>query len=163
MAFRDYDMVTEFSFPNEIELTVRLNDIIDRSIRHDGRYYYNSSNKYYNSLNKNIAEKNGIYRIDDSGVARKKYIIAPTLKANMGTYPDRVPIVRDDFGIRKITPYECLALQGFPENYIMKGISLENAYKQCGNTVCVPVVRRIAVNIFDVLVWHERSDANICR
>ena len=39
------------------------------------------------------------------------------LKANMGTYPNRVPIIKDDFGIRKITPTECLALQSFPHAF----------------------------------------------
>lgn len=65
----------------------------------------------------------------------------------MGTYPDRVPIIKDDFGIRKITPLECLALQGFPKDFVFKGISLNSAYKQCCNSVVVPVIRRIAEKI----------------
>ena len=69
------------------------------------------------------------------------------MKANMGTFPDRVPIIRDDFGIRKLTPMECLAFQGYPKDYAFKGISLESAYKQCGNTVCVPIVSAIAKQI----------------
>ncbi|MBR5871267.1 MAG: DNA cytosine methyltransferase, partial [Clostridia bacterium] len=75
----------------------------------------------------------------------------PTLKANMGTYPDRVPIIRDKFGIRKLTPYECLTFQGFPKTYRFKGISLSEAYKQCGNTVCVPVIFRIANRIRKIM------------
>ena len=90
----------------------------------------------------------GIYRIDDSGVAMKKWEICPTLKANMGTFPDRVPIIRDEYGIRKLTPLECLAFQGYPKDFTFKGIALESAYKQCGNTVCVPVIKRIAQKLF---------------
>lgn len=150
-AFYDLDMANEFSFPSETKLTKTLDDIIDRSVRHNERYYYHSSSRYYEMLDRNIKDKTGIYRIDDSGVAKKKYIISPTLKANMGTYHDRVPVIRDEYGIRKITPYECLALQGFPKDFIMRNISLENAYKQCGNTVCVPVVKRIATNILAVM------------
>ena len=86
----------------------------------------------------------------------RKYIISPTLKANMGTYHDRVPIIRDDYGIRKITPFECLALQGFPPDFGFKNIPIEQAYKQCGNTVCVPVVKRIADNI----IKRFRSENN---
>jgi DNA (cytosine-5)-methyltransferase 1 len=97
----------------------------------------------------------GIYRIDDSGVAMKKYNISPTLKANMGTYHDRVPIIRDMYGIRKLTPYECLALQGFPEDFRFENIPMNEAYKQCGNTVCVPVVERIAKNIYIALKGEE--------
>lgn len=151
VAFRELDMIDIFSFPQEVELQISINDIINRSIQHSSYYYYTSENKYYEQLNKNIRDKVGIYRIDDTGVARKKYLISPTLKANMGTYPDRVPLIRDDFGIRKITPHECLALQGFPANFVMRNISIEGAYKQCGNTVCLPVVKRIALNIYDTL------------
>lgn len=149
-AFSDQNMMNKFEFPKEIPLTVNLNDIINRSVRHNDIYYYTEKSKYYRFLNERISDKTGIYRIDDSGVATRKYVISPTLKANMGTYPDRVPIIRDDFGIRKLTPYECLALQGFPKEFVFKGIPLEAAYKQCGNTVCVPVVRRIAENIYKV-------------
>ena len=65
----------------------------------------------------------------------------------MGTFPDRVPIIKDDFGIRKITPYECLALQGFPSTFRFANIPMGSAYKQCGNSVVVPVIRRIAESI----------------
>ncbi len=144
VAFRDIEDCDGFSFPEAIPLEATIDDVIDRSIKHDDIYYYGHGNRYFRTLNARIVDKTGIYRIDDSGVATHKWDICPTLKANMGTYHDRVPIIRDDFGIRKLTPMECLALQGFPKEYIFKGVSLENAYKQCGNTVCVPIIRRIA-------------------
>lgn len=149
-AFLDFDMMNRFSFPEEIPLTVGIEDILNRSSQQNNVFYYQPGNKYYDTLNRRIPDKTGIYRIDDSGVATRKYKMSPTLKANMGTYHDRVPIIRDDFGIRKLTPYECLALQGFPSNFRFKDIPLEAAYKQCGNTVCVPVVRRIAEKLLTV-------------
>ncbi|MCM1167720.1 MAG: DNA (cytosine-5-)-methyltransferase [Lachnospiraceae bacterium] len=149
-AFSDYEMMSGFSFPDEIPLTIGIEDILNRSSKQNDAFYYPPGNKYYEALNRKIPDKTGIYRIDDSGVATRKYVMSPTLKANMGTYPDRVPIIRDDFGIRKLTPYECLALQGFPADFRFKDIPLEAAYKQCGNTVCVPVVRRIAENLLKV-------------
>lgn len=156
VAFLDTNILDKFKFPDKIELTVQINDIIDRTVKHDDIYYYGLQSKYYEELNCRITDMSGIYRIDDTGIAKKKYTISPTLKANMGTYPDRVPIIRDNFGIRKLTPYECLALQGFPKEYVFKGIPMEEAYKQCGNTVCVPVVKRIAENIYNVL--KEQND-----
>ncbi len=144
VAFRDIEDCDRFAFPESMPLEATIDDVIDRSIKHDDIYYYGSESRYFKTLNAKIVDKTGIYRIDDSGVATRKWEICPTLKANMGTYHDRVPIIRDDFGIRKLTPMECLALQGFPKEYIFKGVSLENAYKQCGNTVCVPIIRRIA-------------------
>jgi DNA (cytosine-5)-methyltransferase 1 len=144
VAFLNIEDCDRFAFPESMSLEATIDDIIDRSVKHDDIYYYGSSSRYFKELNAKIVDKTGIYRIDDSGVATRKWDICPTLKANMGTYPDRVPIVRDDFGIRKLTPMECLAFQGYPKEYSFKGISLESAYKQCGNTVCVPAIFRIA-------------------
>ena len=50
-----------------------------------------------------------------------------------------------------ITPYECLALQGFPKEYRLPNIPLSSAYKQCGNSVVVPVIKRIAEKIKEVM------------
>ena len=146
-AFSDYDMMSKFSFPGEMPLTCNLSSVFDHSVRQHDYFYYKPTSKYFDLLNKRIPDTTGMYRIDDSGVAMRKYVISPTLKANMGTYPDRVPVIRDNYGIRKITPLECLALQGFPPDFGFKDIPIEQAYKQCGNTVCVPVVKRIADNI----------------
>ena len=73
--------------------------------------------------------------------------VCPTLVASMGEHPERIPIIRDDHGIRKITPYECLALQGFPVDFRFPNIAMSSAYKQCGNSVVVPVIKRIAEQI----------------
>lgn len=143
-AFLDPEQMNKFAFPDEIPLTMGINDIIDRSVKHSDIYYYKPESRYYVQLDRKNPDKTGIYRIDDSGVANRRYTLSPTLKANMGTYHDRVPIIRDDFGIRKITPLECLALQGFPSDYTLGGVPLEAMYKQAGNSVCVPVVKRIA-------------------
>ena len=62
----------------------------------------------------------------------------------MGTYYDRVPIIKDNFGTRNITPTECLALQGYPKSFSFPDTVPERErYKQAGNTVCVEVIERI--------------------
>ena len=151
VAFLNIEDCDRFEFPETEPLDLSIEDILDRSIKHDDIYYYHPNSRYFKELNTKIVDKTGIYRIDDSGIAMRKWDICPTLKANMGTYPDRVPIIRDDFGIRKLTPMECLAFQGFPQDYTFNGISLESAYKQCGNTVCVPVIKRIAEKLNEVI------------
>ena len=151
VAFLNIEDCDRFAFPETMSLDATIEDIIDRSVKHDDIYYYGSSSRYFKELDAKIVDRTGIYRIDDSGVATRKWDICPTLKANMGTYPDRVPIIRDEFGIRKLTPMECLSFQGYPKAYTFKGVSLESAYKQCGNTVCVPVVKSIAANIIKIL------------
>lgn len=151
VAFRDIEDCDKFSFPQYTPLEATIDDIIDRSIKHDDIYYYGSESRYFKELNAKIVDKTGIYRIDDSGIATRKWEICPTLKANMGTYHDRVPIIRDDFGIRMLTPMECLAFQGYPKKYTFKGVSLKSAYKQCGNTVCVPIIKSIAEKLFELM------------
>ncbi len=158
IAFLDETKCERFQFPEEIACTIKLNDIIKRSVKHDEFYYYNDKNRHYSDLLKKVTDKQALYKINDYGVSRKAYYVCPTLTANMGTYPDRVPIVLDDYGIRKITPYECLALQGFPSTYKFPKIPFESAYKQCGNSVVVPVIRRIAENIAKVL---EKDKSNL--
>lgn len=147
VAFLDLDSCQKFSFPEKIKTEVKLNDILVRSEKHDSSYYYTNESVYFEELNRVVTDKKALYRIWDSGVSPKPYYVCPTLMANMGYYPDRVPVILDDFGIRKITPYECLALQGFPKDFRFSNISMNSAYKQCGNSVVVPVIRRIAERI----------------
>ena len=65
----------------------------------------------------------------------------------MGTWNDRVPIIKDKYGIRTITPAECLVLMGFPKNFKIADIPLKSVYKQIGNSVCVPIIKMIAKGI----------------
>ncbi|MDR1939994.1 MAG: DNA (cytosine-5-)-methyltransferase [Clostridiales bacterium] len=152
VAFKDYERCKGFKFPEPIDGAARLNGIIDRTVKHSDCYYYGDNSYYYEELKRIVTDKEALYLITDRGVSTKKYYVASTLKANMGTFPDRVPVLCDDYGIRKITPAECLALQGFPAEYAFpKGTTPNVAYKQAGNTVCVPVVRRIAEKIAEAL------------
>ncbi|TPE57088.1 DNA (cytosine-5-)-methyltransferase [[Mycoplasma] falconis] len=59
---------------------------------------------------------------------------------------------------RKITPREAARLQGFPEEFIIP-VSDTQAYKQFGNSVCVPVINAIAKQILKVLDKNEKSDS----
>ena len=151
VAFKDTEKCDNFIFPSKMQLNTKLNDILVRKEKHSSIYYYNETSPYYKDLKSVVKNKFAVYKIYDSGVSKKEHFICPTLTANMGTYPDRVPVIIDDFGIRKITPYECLALQGYPKEFKFPKIPMNSAYKQCGNSVVVPVIRRIAEQIKKVL------------
>lgn len=98
-----------------------------------------------------VQDKTSIYHIKDRGIIKVKNNLCPTLAANMGTYPNRVPVVRDDFGIRKLTLRECFTFQGFSSDFkFSKNAQLHDVYKQIGNSVCVPVIQRIAEQILKV-------------
>lgn len=77
----------------------------------------------------------------------------------MGTGGHNVPLIKDRYGIRKLTPRECLLFQGFPKNYkIPQKLSNGQLYKQAGNSVSVPVIKRIAENM--ILVMNESDHIN---
>jgi DNA (cytosine-5)-methyltransferase 1 len=152
VAFLDYEVCNRFKFPKEIPTEKTLNFYLQRDKFQDSKYYYTESSLLYDELQRVVTDMDALYLITDYGVSRKKHYIVSTLKANMGTFPDRVPVLRDEYGIRKITESECLALQGFPKEYsFVSDINFNAKYKQVGNTVCVPVVRRIAEKIAEVL------------
>lgn len=65
VAFLDYDQCARFSFPEPIERTVQLNDILDRTVKHDDIYYYNASSFYYDE----IQAKNIILTSDNNGLS----------------------------------------------------------------------------------------------
>lgn len=70
----------------------------------------------------------------------------------MGTGGHNVPLIRDSFGIRKLTPRECFNLQGFPKDYILpSNLSNTRLYKQAGNSVVVSVIQRIAKNMITAI------------
>ena len=144
VAFKSKEACDKFRFPEKRKLEKRIFDIINRTQKTDGKYYLSADSLEYKKLNAEMKDSEQIYRFSDYGIQSSKDGICFTLKANMGTWRNRVPFIKDNYGIRKITPLECLALMGFPKDYTFKGISLESTYKQCGNSVCVPVIKHIA-------------------
>ncbi|MDP8234199.1 MAG: DNA cytosine methyltransferase, partial [Candidatus Saelkia tenebricola] len=79
--------------------------------------------------------------------------VCPTLTANMGTGGHNVPLIKDSKDIRKLTPKECFMLQGFPESFkLPKSTANSHLYKQAGNSVTVPVIKRIADRISEALL-----------
>ena len=152
VAFLDSSQASAFVYPKEKTLTKQLCDYIDVSDKKDDWYYYTDVHPLFLAMREIVKRKNVIYKINDFGVSKKSYEICPTLTANMGTFPDRVPIVLDNYGIRKMTEYECLKLQGYPsEFHFPNHMSRGHCYKQVGNSVCIPIIQEIAKNISAIL------------
>lgn len=57
---------------------------------------------------------------------------------------------------RKLTPRECARLQGFPDTFEIP-VSDTQAYRQFGNSVCVPAVAAVARLMRDALWTSDRS------
>lgn len=148
-AFKDKSECDSFRFPEKVSLHERITDIIDISVKVDDRYYYSPGSTRYERLRPVIIDDKQIYRFSDWGIQSSKDGIAFTLKANMGTYPDRIPIIKDKFGIRRITPEECLLLQGFPKEFkFPTAVPDCEKYKQAGNTVCIKLIQKLLKNSF---------------
>lgn len=138
LAFSDKEKCERFKFPEKRPLTKQIRDVIAFTKKADDSFYLHPDDYGYDRMKEAIKDDRQIYRFSDYGVQSSKNGISFTLKANMGTYPNRVPVIKDEFGIRSITPMECLALQGFPPSFTFPAtVPLREQYKQAGNTVCV--------------------------
>lgn len=140
-------LCVRYCHPEKIDLTVSVDGIVNRSDRKNEIYYY-SNEPFWDKLRDTVHNQRIIYGIHDDHPQPMKNGLCPTLTAGMGTHNNRVPVLVDMFGIRKLTLRECLDFQGFPKNYVFpNSITLQDAYKQIGNSVCVPLIRRIADSI----------------
>ncbi len=140
-----------FKFPKKVELTNTIHDVLDQN-KQDDKYYYSENHIYYPELFKTITKKDTIYQWRRVYVRENKSNVCPTLTANMGTGGHNVPLIKDDYGIRKLTPKECFAFQGFPmDRFILPPIANSKLYMQAGNSVTTPLIERIASEIIKVL------------
>lgn len=65
-----------------------------------------------------------------------------TISARYYKDGSEIMIEQKDLNPRKLTPREAASLQGYPENYIIP-VSDNQAYKQFGNSVSVPVIQTL--------------------
>lgn len=179
VCFRDKEDYDKFDF-DKIEKDCRriylskdrekqVNNIIEFDKQKD-KYYYTKdkyphyfqekSDKEYINLNDQITEKHQFYQLRRGMYVRKnKSNVCPTLTANMGTGGHNVPLIVDNYGIRKLLPAETFRLQGFPvgNGYMLpltykdKPYSDAKLYKQAGNAVSVPVIQLVATEILKIL------------
>jgi DNA (cytosine-5)-methyltransferase 1 len=118
------------------------------------KFYYTSKSKIWDKLVADITENiknNVVYQYRRYYVRENKSGVTPTLTFNMGSGGHNVPIIKDNKGIRKLTPKECFNLQGFPASY-KTYINMSNSglYSLAGNAISVPVAQKIANRIIDI-------------
>lgn len=154
VCFKNENMYNkfDFDFPN-----IECKPITDMLISNcNESYYYSNKYKIYdivkNGIDKHI-NTNTLYQYRRYYVRENKSNECPTLTANMGTGGHNVPLLRDDMGIRKLTPRECFNFQGFPMDYNLPDISDNRLYTLAGNAVSLPVVELIAKKISSLLLY----------
>lgn len=143
-GFRDQVDYDKFSFAPIKQAIRPITDFLQKEV--NKKYYYDCKSKIYDLLEKSVTKHistNTIYQYRRTLVRENKSSVCPTLTANMGTGGHNVPIILTDQGIRKLTPQEAFALQGYADIVLPK-ISDGQLYKQAGNSVCVDVIRLFA-------------------
>jgi DNA (cytosine-5)-methyltransferase 1 len=141
---------SDFKFPEKIELTKTIHDILEKG-KQEEKYYYPKSHQYYPELERTMLSKDTVYQWRRVYVRENKSNVCPTLTANMGTGGHNVPLIKDNYGIRKLTPRECFSFQGYPENYVLPNLANGRLYMQAGNSVTTTLIERIANEIIKVL------------
>ena len=141
VGFLDKEKCDKFNFDFPKQKQRKINDMLEKSV--EDKYYYTDRLKVYDVIQRGVTKsvtENVIYQYRRYYVRENKSNCCPTLTANMGGGGHNVPLLKDDKGIRKLTPRECFNLQGFSKDYKLPDICDSELYKLAGNAVSVPVV-----------------------
>lgn len=131
-----------FKFPDEPETQHKISSILESNP--DNKYTL--SDKLWGYLqNYAIRQKEkgngfGFGLVDLNGISR-------TLSARYYKDGSEILIPQDDRNPRKLTPRECARLMGYPDSYILSAVSDVQAYRQCGNSVIVPLITAVSEQI----------------
>lgn len=136
-----------FTFPEQHEATRCVKEILDPNI--DSKYTL--SDKLWAYL-QNYAEKHrakgngfGFGLVDLNGITR-------TLSARY--YKDGSEILipqGEGKNPRRLSPRECARLMGYPDEYRIDRVSDVQAYRQCGNSVIVPLITAVSQQIIKTM------------
>ena len=136
-----------FTFPEQHEATRSIKEILDPNI--DPKYTL--TDKLWTYL-QNYAEKHrakgngfGYGLVDLNGITR-------TLSARY--YKDGSEILipqGEGKNPRRLSPRECARLMGYPDAYRIDRVSDVQAYRQCGNSVIVPLITAVSEQIIKTL------------
>jgi len=151
IGFLDKEIFNNFSFNFPQIENIKIRDLLHETV--PDKYYYTEKLKIYEQVNKSVVKhinENTIFQYRRYYIRENKSNCCPTLTANMGSGGHNVPLIRDDKGIRKLTPRECFNLQGFPNDYKLPKISDTQLYKLVGNAVSIPVIELIVARLKEI-------------
>lgn len=151
VCFKDIKIHQRFTFPNNTLLKTSINDLLENEDTIDQKFFYTEKTPFFDKLVETVQDAKTFYQWRRKYVRENKNNMCPTLTANMGTGGHNVPLLNvqgKTNTIRKLTPRECFNFQGFPPNFILPHTtSNAKLYQQAGNSVVVPVIERIALEI----------------
>ena len=160
VGFRDKNAYDAFNFDFESTEKGNIVDFIEDEVPE--KYYYTDKLKVFPQVVKDVTKhikENVIYQYRRYYIRENKSNCCPTLTANMGGGGHNVPIIKDDRGVRKLTPRECFNLQGFPSTYKFPKLSDSALYKLAGNAVSVPVISLVVSKLVKAVHIKPPSSA----
>jgi DNA (cytosine-5)-methyltransferase 1 len=140
------DLGINFKYPEFNEQVLPLRSILEKDVPEK----YTISDKLWaghiNRTKRNIERGTGF-------TAHTANLDKPsnTIVARYGKDGKECLIPQENKNPRLLTPRECARLQGFPEEFRIPEVRTP-AYKQFGNSVAVPVLKRISHNIVKELI-----------
>ena len=140
-----------FNFPKLPEPNSAIREILQEEI--DPKYTL--SDKLWNYLQdyaaKHKAKGNGFgFGLTDlNGISR-------TISARYYKDGSEILIPQNGINPRRLTPRECARLQGFPDNFEIP-VSDNQAYKQFGNSVTVPLIQAVGKQLIKSLLAINES------
>lgn len=137
-----------FVFPHGTKSPTKVGDILETNVDFKYRLTENMWAGHQRRKAKNMVEGKGFgYSMFDENSTHTRTISARY-------YKDGSEILIKTDGIpRVLTAREAARLQGFPDSFIIP-VSDDQAYKQFGNSVAVPVIKAIAKAIENQLYLH---------
>ena len=141
----------DFKFPKMIDKRPTLADILQKQV--DEKYTLKDGT--WNSLQrhkKKHQEKGNGFGFN---LVTNTKEIAKTLSARYYKDGAEILIAQKKNNPRKLTPRECASLMGFPKSFKIE-VSDNQAYRQFGNAVVVPVVKEIAKEIVRTLRLNKK-------
>jgi len=141
----------DFEFPELKDRRPKLGDVLEKKVDRKYTLMDGTWNALQRHSKKHRAKGNGF----GFGLADMKGI-ARTLSARY--YKDGAEILIPQKGKnpRRLTPRECARIMGFPEKFKIP-VSDNQAYRQFGNAVVVPVVKTVAKQMVKCLTKEKKS------
>jgi DNA (cytosine-5)-methyltransferase 1 len=135
-----------FQFPTMPEQTKTIKDILEKKV--DPKYTLTDHLwKYLQDYSQKHKEKGngfGFGLVDLNGITR-------TMSARYYKDGSEILIPQNSKNPRRLSIRESARLQGYPDKFIVDAVSMNQAYKQFGNSVVVPLIRSIGKNIASIL------------
>lgn len=144
----DHFARNSFPFPTPFEgKKKKVSDYLDLKKPADDSLYFLPESRYYPHFVEAMkkGKPDSVYQLRRNYVRENMSQECFTLMANMGDGGHNVPVIKDKWGIRKLTPRECASLQGYDKSFVLPAhLSRAQLGKQIGNSVTVPLVKLLA-------------------